>query len=187
MSGDASWTGASGADSGGASRVDARALLLDQAFDPGTLRALRADLQIHARQAGLTEDRAGDLVLAVHELAANTIAHGAGHGHLRLWREPGALCCEITDDGSAAQPGLPAQPGAPAVSGPQTLPGQSAPADPARLSAADPAGTVSASAAWPIQPGHGLWLARQVAARLELWSDDHGSRVVIMFQLPPEA
>ncbi len=42
-------------------------------------------MQAHVDQAGLSEDRASDVVLAVHELAANAIAHGAGHGRLRLW------------------------------------------------------------------------------------------------------
>jgi hypothetical protein len=73
------------------------------------------------------------------------------------------------------------------VSGPQTRPGAAAPADPAEMSAGDPAGTGSIPAPWPVQPGHGLWLARQVAARLEWWSDDHGSRAVITFRLPPQA
>ena len=71
--------------------------LLDQEFDPDTLPALRAALSAHALEAGLAEELAGDLVLAVHELAANAIAHGAGYGHLRLWHLPGALSCEITD------------------------------------------------------------------------------------------
>jgi anti-sigma regulatory factor (Ser/Thr protein kinase) len=122
---------------------------------PDSLHALRAALQAHARQAGLAEELAGDLVLAVHELAANAIGHGAGHGRLRLWQAPGALCCEITDGGPANQGGS-------AAGGTQpTL--------------------------FPVEPGHGLWLARQVAARLDLSSDEHGTRAVITFPLPPQA
>ena len=54
-----------------------------------------------ASQAGLSEDRVGEVVLAVHELAANAIAHGAGHGRLRIWDLGGTLSCEIVDGGPA--------------------------------------------------------------------------------------
>ena len=87
---------------GGVGRVTLT-LLLDQEFDAGTLYALRAAVQAHAGQAGLSEDRAGELVLAVHELAANAIAHGAGHGRLRMWDLARTLSCEIVDGGPAAR------------------------------------------------------------------------------------
>jgi anti-sigma regulatory factor (Ser/Thr protein kinase) len=160
MTGDGFLTGAAVGGVGGAGRLDARVLLLDQEFDPDTLHVLRAALRAHARQAGLAEELAGDLVLAVHELAANAIAHGAGYGHLRLWHLPGALSCEITDDGPAATSGGPPD------------------GDPPDI------GSASTPAAWPLEAGHGLWLARQLAARLDLWSDRRGSRVVITFLLP---
>ena len=51
----------------------------------------------HACQAGLPEDRAEDMVLAIHELAANAVHHGAGTGRLRLWRRAGTVCCQIDD------------------------------------------------------------------------------------------
>ena len=73
--------------------------ILDQAFDAGSLYALRAAVAAHATQAGLAPGRADDLVIAVHELAANAVRHGAGHGRLRVWRSDQALRCEITDDG----------------------------------------------------------------------------------------
>ena len=74
--------------------------VLDQEFDSGNLYALRAAVQAHAGQAGLSEDRASEVVLAVHELAANAIAHGAGRGRLRMWDLAGALSCEIADRGT---------------------------------------------------------------------------------------
>ena len=73
--------------------------ILDQAFDAGSLYALRAAVAAHATQAGLAPGRADDLLIAVHELAANAVRHGAGHGRLRIWRSDQALLCEITDDG----------------------------------------------------------------------------------------
>jgi anti-sigma regulatory factor (Ser/Thr protein kinase) len=75
--------------------------VLDQEFDSGTLYRLRAAVHAHADQAGLSENRAGEVVLAVHELAANAVAHGAGHGRLRMWDLGDALRCEVVDGGPA--------------------------------------------------------------------------------------
>jgi anti-sigma regulatory factor (Ser/Thr protein kinase) len=86
-------------------QAGAPALVLDQEFDSGNLYALRAAVQAHAGQAGLSEDRASEMVLAVHELAANAIAHGAGHGRLRMWDLAGALSCEIADGGTPGTTG----------------------------------------------------------------------------------
>jgi anti-sigma regulatory factor (Ser/Thr protein kinase) len=80
-------------------------LALDQAFDSGTLYALRAAVQAHAIQAGLPESRTDDLVIAVHELAANAVRHGAGAGRLRMWERDGALHCQVDDSGSPASGG----------------------------------------------------------------------------------
>jgi hypothetical protein len=88
MTGDAFLT-EPGGRAGRAMQAGARTPLLDQEFDSGTLYALRAAVQAQAGQAGLSEDRVGEVVLAVHELAANVIAHGAGHGHLRMWEAGG--------------------------------------------------------------------------------------------------
>jgi anti-anti-sigma factor len=74
---------------------------LDQAFDADSLYALRAAVAAHASQAGMPEGRVGDLVLAVHELAANAVWHGAGHGRLRFWVTADAVVCEVSDDGAA--------------------------------------------------------------------------------------
>src|ERR1700685_3299383 len=78
--------------------------ILDQAFDADSLYALRAAVAAHAADAGLSPGRADDLVIAVHELAANAVRHGAGHGRLRVWRADHALLCEISDDGTPLAP-----------------------------------------------------------------------------------
>ena len=55
---------------------------------PDTLRRVR-DLALHvARVCGISEERATDLGLALHELGVNSIVHGRGSGLLRLWRSP---------------------------------------------------------------------------------------------------
>jgi anti-anti-sigma factor len=73
--------------------------VLDQVFDADSLYALRAAVAAHSSQAGLSEGRVADLVLAVHELAANAVLHGAGRGRVRIWNTGEALHCEVTDDG----------------------------------------------------------------------------------------
>jgi len=74
--------------------------VLDQAFDGDSLYPLRAAVAAHGSQAGLSEGRTRDLVLAVHELAANAVRHGAGQGRLRLWATPDGVRCEVSDDGA---------------------------------------------------------------------------------------
>ena len=173
MSGDAFLTEPA-AGVGRAAPASAQALLLDQEFDSGTLYALRAAVQAHAGQAGLSEDRAGEVVLAVHELAANAIAHGAGHGRLRMWERAGALGCEIVDagPGGAGRPTGPSPGGAGRPTGPSPG-GTGRPTGPSE--AADP---------WPTADGHGLWLVRQVADQLDLRSGPRGTRAVVTFAVP---
>jgi anti-sigma regulatory factor (Ser/Thr protein kinase) len=129
--------------------------VLDLAFDSGTLDVLRAGVKAHACQAGLSEDRAEDVVLAVHELAANAVSHGAGAGRLRIWKLAGALHCQVED-------------GEP---------------HPVAVDAADASGETSEHPL-PSRPGHGLWLVRQVADRMRILSGARGTRATIAFDLP---
>jgi anti-sigma regulatory factor (Ser/Thr protein kinase) len=82
---------------GRAMQASAQGAILDQMFDSGTLYALRATVQAHLGRFGLSDDRTDEVVLAVHELAANAISHGAGAGRLRIWEQPGALRCQVED------------------------------------------------------------------------------------------
>jgi len=81
--------------------------VLDLAFDSGALSVLRDGIQVCAGQAGLPEDRVADVVLAVHELAANAVCHGGGKGRLRVRNLAGALHCQV-DDGDLIASGHPA-------------------------------------------------------------------------------
>jgi anti-sigma regulatory factor (Ser/Thr protein kinase) len=76
---------------------------LDQAFDGGSLYLLRSAVAAHASAAGLSPLRVYDVVAAAHELAANAVRHGAGHGRLRLHCGGPVLYCEVSDDGPAAR------------------------------------------------------------------------------------
>ena len=84
---------------GSAAARNGEPLALDQAFDGDSLYALRAAVAAHGSQAGLSDGRTRDLVLAVHELAANAVRHGAGH-RLRMWSTPEGVRCEVIDDGA---------------------------------------------------------------------------------------
>jgi anti-sigma regulatory factor (Ser/Thr protein kinase) len=89
-------------DSGsGQAPPSAGTTVLAQAFDVDSLYALRAAVAAHAAQAGLPQQRVYDVVIAAHELAANAVRHGAGHGRLRLWADSRALHCLVSDNGPA--------------------------------------------------------------------------------------
>lgn len=68
-------------------------------FGDHDLARVRAAVRDHARSVGLGEMRTMDVVLAVTELATNSLRHGGGSGRLRTWREPDALVCEVSDTG----------------------------------------------------------------------------------------
>jgi anti-sigma regulatory factor (Ser/Thr protein kinase) len=58
----------------------------------------------HAAAVGVAEDRARDLLVAVNEIATNSVRHGGGSGLLLLWHEPGELVCEVSDGGRIQAP-----------------------------------------------------------------------------------
>lgn len=68
------------------------------------LAAVRRFVAKHAARAGLSRARASDLVLAVSELAGNSVCHGGGGGTLLIWQEGGALVCEVRDGGAIHDP-----------------------------------------------------------------------------------
>lgn len=73
-------------------------------FSAGQLRVVRAVTSARATQFGMDEESAECFVLAVHEIAANSITHGGGSGTYRLWREGRSLVCEIRDSGKPLPP-----------------------------------------------------------------------------------
>jgi anti-sigma regulatory factor (Ser/Thr protein kinase) len=77
--------------------------VLEQAFDGDSLYALRSAVAAHAAATGLPRQQVYDIVTAAHELAANAVRHGAGHGRLRLWADGQALHCQVSDDGPPDQ------------------------------------------------------------------------------------
>jgi anti-sigma regulatory factor (Ser/Thr protein kinase)/anti-anti-sigma regulatory factor len=137
---------------------------LDQMFDGDSLYALRSAMAAHAAEAGLSPGRVSDAVAAVHELAANAVRHGAGHGRLRVWGHDGALYCLVTDDGvaPAAGGGAGGDGTAPAVGGDGL-----------------------AATGWRTGFGHGLWLVQRLADEVSLESGPGGTSAAVTFALGP--
>ncbi|HKG02005.1 MAG TPA: ATP-binding protein, partial [Conexibacter sp.] len=71
---------------------------------PAGLTSLRAVVGRRGARAGLTPARREDLVLAINELATNSIRHGGGAGTLTIWETSSALVCEVTDAGRIDHP-----------------------------------------------------------------------------------
>lgn len=65
----------------------------------GSLASLRRIVREQAASARLNEARTEELVLAVNELATNSLRHGGGTGQLRIWREGARLVVEVADGG----------------------------------------------------------------------------------------
>src|SRR5262249_3410820 len=134
--------------------------ILEEALDGDSLYQLRASVAAHAIQAGLSQRRADDLVIAAHELAANVVRHGSGRGRLRIWKHGQMLHCQVTDDGIAETAGSSGQAG-------RNTDGRS----------------VASPPTWRFEPVHGLWLVRQLADHISLHPGISGSVAKISFAL----
>jgi anti-sigma regulatory factor (Ser/Thr protein kinase) len=73
-------------------------------FERRRLADVRGFVSRHAMACGLPAVRIHDLVLAVHELAINSLRHGGGDGVVRLWRDGAAVVCEVRDSGVIDEP-----------------------------------------------------------------------------------
>lgn len=76
-------------------------MALDRVFSADSLPSLRTAVLAEAAAAGMPGDRAVDVMLAVHELAANAVRHGAGEGRLAMRVFNGRLYCQVSDAGAA--------------------------------------------------------------------------------------
>ena len=71
--------------------------VLDQEFGAATLSGLRQAVRQCASAAGLGSDRSIDVMIALHELAANVVRHGAGRGRLQMEVTAQSLRCQVSD------------------------------------------------------------------------------------------
>lgn len=74
------------------------------ALDRASLPMLRNVVWGWASAAGIDVARTADVVLAVHELATNTLRHGEGRGTVRAWKSPSAFVFEVHDGGRIDDP-----------------------------------------------------------------------------------
>jgi anti-sigma regulatory factor (Ser/Thr protein kinase) len=73
-------------------------------LEAAPLESMRRFVADYAERAGLVRGRVLDLVLAINEIATNSVRHGGGRGQLRIWSETGRLVCEIQDGGQLSDP-----------------------------------------------------------------------------------
>jgi anti-sigma regulatory factor (Ser/Thr protein kinase) len=73
-------------------------------FNADRLGLVRWFVSQRARDIRMTDERVADLVLAVDEVAGNSVRCGGGAGIMRFWREGEALVVDITDDGHITDP-----------------------------------------------------------------------------------
>lgn len=68
------------------------------------LRPVRLAVAGFGDQSGLAPDRLADLIIAVGEVAANTLRHTSAGGTLYLWRTSKEVICQVCDEGQIRDP-----------------------------------------------------------------------------------
>jgi anti-sigma regulatory factor (Ser/Thr protein kinase) len=84
--------------------AEPQAQVRELVFTGDQLGALRRVLSVWAGEHQLGAKATEELVLAVNELATNSIRYGGGQGKLLSWSEGEALVCEIQDAGHIQNP-----------------------------------------------------------------------------------
>jgi len=74
------------------------------AYGASGIDQVRRLVEEAATAAGLTSGRRDDLVVAVSEIASNSVRHGGGSGVLRIWSDERALVCQVEDAGYIRDP-----------------------------------------------------------------------------------
>jgi anti-sigma regulatory factor (Ser/Thr protein kinase) len=73
-------------------------------FDVSSLAAVRTAVGARAAALGFDPATIAHLVLAVHEVAANSLRHGSHRGLLRTWPDGETLVCEVRGGGQVTDP-----------------------------------------------------------------------------------
>jgi anti-sigma regulatory factor (Ser/Thr protein kinase) len=73
-------------------------------FGPDDLRQVRHVVAARAAAVGVSGARGFELMVAVSEIATNSIRHGGGHGELRMWADGCQVVCEVADSGALTNP-----------------------------------------------------------------------------------
>jgi anti-sigma regulatory factor (Ser/Thr protein kinase) len=81
------------------------------------LSEVRALAEKQARVAGLPDNRVVDFVIAVSEVAGNTVRHAKSPGSIEIWSDSDEIVCEIRDEGVIEDPLAGSQPPPPDANG----------------------------------------------------------------------
>lgn len=81
------------------------------------LSEVRALAEKQARMAGLPDERVVDFIIAVSEVAGNTVRHAKSPGSIEIWSDTDEVVCEIRDAGVIANPLAGAHPPSPEANG----------------------------------------------------------------------
>jgi anti-sigma regulatory factor (Ser/Thr protein kinase) len=73
-------------------------------YDTTNLSEVRTLAGKQARAAGLPADRVTDFVIAVSEIAGNTVRHARSAGSMEIWQAEGEIVCEMRDAGVIDDP-----------------------------------------------------------------------------------
>jgi anti-sigma regulatory factor (Ser/Thr protein kinase) len=68
------------------------------------LRSVRSFVTSRAVRAGLAPSRVSDLVLAISELAGNSLCHTDGGGTVQIWQTEDQIICQLSDTGQLTDP-----------------------------------------------------------------------------------
>ena len=149
--------------------ADCSGELLDVVFGWADFARLRRQVAAQCAAAGLTGTRLDDFVLAVHEIAANTIVHAGAGGRLILRRAATGLRCLVADTIPKGTVSCPA---------PRS-------ADMRETAAAVGAVAAEAEPGEPIGAdcGRGLWLAATLADELSITSGPDSTIVSLYMRL----
>ena len=123
-------------------------------FTRGESVAARLAVAEYARRCGIAEDRARDMVAAVHEAVVNAVRFGGGGGVLRLFSDSDWVVCEVADSGGGRT--------APSLRGTGFL--GHVPPDP------------------HAPKGHGLWVVRQLSDLVTEDFDGEGAVLRLHFR-----
>jgi anti-sigma regulatory factor (Ser/Thr protein kinase) len=78
---------------------------------------VRALAEKQARMAGLPDERVVDFVIAISEVAGNTVRHARSPGSMEIWSDGTEIVCEMRDGGVIADPLAGRRPPAPDANG----------------------------------------------------------------------
>ncbi len=73
-------------------------------FSRASIPQVRRLTATAAKRARLDRTRCQELVLAIDELATNSVVHGGGRGELALWPTAEGILCEVRDNGHISDP-----------------------------------------------------------------------------------